>query len=72
MEASSPLTLLTTPHEDWLDIDDLSPSLPDVCLQDVESVVLLGTLAQQQQQQQQQMPSQHNLQSHFGAIPLLP
>ena len=46
MDTSSPIAFLQSSQEEWLDIDELSPSIPDVCLRDVETMVLLGTVHQ--------------------------
>ena len=46
MDTSSPIAFLQSSQEEWLDVDELSPSIPDVCLRDVETMVLLGTVHQ--------------------------
>ena len=46
MDTSSPIAFLLSSQDEWLDIDELSPSIPDVCLRDVETMVLLGTVHQ--------------------------
>ena len=57
MDASSPIAFLHSSQEEWLDIDDLSPSLSEDCLQDVETMALLSS------GQRQQYGFQHNGQS---------
>ena len=52
MDTSSLVAFLHSSQEEWLDIDDISPSLPKVCLQDVETMALLNTVQRQQQSMQ--------------------